>query len=208
MDHRIPCRSPHAVEYAVRVLGLEGTARAIYAVARARQAAAGCAARGYDFKSGELCITQKAYRIALLFMMAACFAGIVGRHDELTPGICHSSFFYWDYVIGIVLASWVGVSPWGIGVAAISLFSAISARQTRGIFCSLLPAVQCGQPAFGAALTSQAWRSRSPPELGFGPGGGRTTETTSFFPRKEIPSYYIGGVLLVVVAIVLDALGL
>jgi glucose uptake protein len=149
----------------------------------------------------------EAYAIALLFMMGSMFCwGSWANTMKLTPGYAFQ-LFYWDYVIGIVLASlgWgFTLGNWGGG--DLSFLSNISQADSRHILFAV-----AGGAVFNVAnLLLVAAIDIAGLAVAFPVGIGLALVVgvllNYFMSPKGNPFLLFGGVLLVVVAIVLDAL--
>jgi len=149
----------------------------------------------------------EAYGIALLFMIISMLCwGSWANSMKLTPGYPFQ-LFYWDYVIGIVLASlgWgLTLGNWGGG--ALSFFSNISQADWRHILFAL-----AGGAVFNlanlllvAAIDIAGLAVAFPVGIGLALVVG-VLLNYAISPKGQ-PVLLFGGMALVVLAIILDAL--
>ena len=149
----------------------------------------------------------EAYSAALVFMIASMLCwGSWANTMKLTPGYAFQ-LFYWDYVVGIVLGSLVWgftLGNWGGG--DLSFLSNISQADSRHMLFAI-----AGGAVFNVAnLLLVAAIDIAGLAVAFPVGIGLALVVgvllNYFISPKGNPFLLFGGVLLVVVAIVLDAL--
>src|SRR5436305_3501028 len=149
----------------------------------------------------------EAYWIALLFMFTSMFCwGSWANTMKLTPGWAFP-LFYWDYVIGIILGSLLwGFTLGSHGAAGISFFSDIAhADSTHIIFALLGGAVfNVANLLLVAAIDIAGLAVAFPIGIGLALVVG--VLLNYFIAPQGNPMLLFGGVALVVLAIVLDAM--
>jgi glucose uptake protein len=149
----------------------------------------------------------EAYGIALLFMIGSMMCwGSWANTMKLTPGWAFQ-LFYWDYVIGIIVASLVwGLTLGSVGGGGLSFLSNISSADSTHIVFALL-----GGAVFNVAnLLLVAAIDIAGLAVAFPIGIGLALVVgvllNYFIAPQGSPLLLFGGVVLVVLAIVLDAL--
>ncbi len=149
----------------------------------------------------------EAYAIALLFMIGSMLCwGSWANTMKLTPGWAFQ-LFYWDYVIGIIAASLVwGLTLGSIGGGELSFLTNIgSADATHIIFALLGGAVfNVANLLLVAAIDIAGLAVAFPIGIGLALVVG--VLLNYFISPQGSPLLLFGGVLLVVLAIVVDAL--
>jgi glucose uptake protein len=149
----------------------------------------------------------EAYGIALLFMIGSMMCwGSWANTMKLTPGWAFQ-LFYWDYVIGIIAASLVwGLTLGSIGEGELSFITNIrSADCTHIVFALFAGAVfNVANLLLVAAIDIAGLAVAFPIGIGLALVVG--VLLNYFIAPQGSPLLLFGGVLLVVLAIVLDAL--
>lgn len=149
----------------------------------------------------------EAYGIALLFMIGSMMCwGSWANTMKLTPGFAFQ-LFYWDYVIGIIAASLVwGLTLGSLGGGELSFLRNISSADSTHIIFALL-----GGAVFNVAnLLLVAAIEIAGLAVAFPIGIGLALVVgvllNYFIAPQGSPLLLFGGVLLVVLAIVVDAM--
>ncbi len=149
----------------------------------------------------------EAYGIALLFMIGSMMCwGSWANTMKLTPGWAFQ-LFYWDYVIGIIVASLIwGLTLGSVGGGELSFFTNIrSADSTHIVFALFGGAVfNVANLLLVAAIDIAGLAVAFPIGIGLALVVG--VLLNYFIAPQGSPMLLFGGVLLVVLAIVLDAL--
>ncbi len=149
----------------------------------------------------------EAYGIALLFMFISMLCwGSWANTMKLTPGWAFQ-LFYWDYILGILAASLVwGFTLGSAGGGQLSFLHNIASADSTHILLALLGGVvfNIANLLLVAALDIAGMAVAFP--IGIGMALVVGVLLNYFISPKGNPFLLFGGVLLVVVAIVLDAL--
>ena len=155
----------------------------------------------------EIMYQPEAYGIALLFMFGSMLCwGSWANTMKLTPG-WPFQLFYWDYVIGIIVASLLwGLTLGSVGGGELSFLHNIQSADSKHIVFALL-----GGAVFNVAnLLLVAAIEIAGLAVAFPVGIGLALVVgvllNYFIAPQGNPVLLLGGVLLVVIAIVVDAL--
>ncbi len=148
----------------------------------------------------------EAYGVALLFMIGSMLCwGSWANTMKLTPG-WPFQLFYWDYVIGIIVASlfW-GLTLGSVGGGQLSFLNNIRDTDTRHIIFALLGGAvfNIANLLLVAAIEIAGLAVAFPIGIGLALVVG--VLLNYFIAPQGSPLLLFGGVILVVVAIVLDA---
>jgi glucose uptake protein len=149
----------------------------------------------------------EAYGIALLFMIGSMLCwGSWANTMKLTPGWAFQ-LFYWDYIIGIIAASLLwGLTLGSVGGGDLSFVSNIARADATHIIFALLGGVvfNVANLLLVAAIDIAGLAVAFPIGIGLALAVG--VLLNYFISPQGSPLLLFGGVLLVVLAIVVDAL--
>lgn len=149
----------------------------------------------------------EAYAVALLFMLGSMLCwGSWANTMKLTPG-WPFQLFYWDYVVGILVAALLwGLTLGSLGGGSLSFVSNIHSADTRHIIFALLGGAvfNIANLLLVAAIEIAGLAVAFPVGIGLALVVG--VLLNFLLKPSGHPGFLFGGVLLVVVAIVVDAL--
>jgi len=163
-----------------------------------------CALRG---ESGSSMYQPEAYTIALLFMIGSMLCwGSWANTMKLTPG-WPFQLFYWDYVVGVIVASLLwGLTLGSFGGGPLSFVSNVRSADARHILLALLGGAvfNIANLLLVAAIKIAGLAVAFPIGIGLALVVG--VLLNFIISPHGNPLFLFGGVLLVALAIVVDAL--